>query len=84
MVTMYFREYKCFAIINIFLFVIRQMIFLTPQKIKTVKSSFMIYLNLFFLFSGETGLFPEAYVEETFESDAPPAIAPPPLPQVSY
>ncbi|XP_023334885.1 sorting nexin lst-4 [Eurytemora carolleeae] len=31
--------------------------------------------------SGETGLFPEAYVEETFGSDAPPAIAPPPLPQ---
>ena len=36
------------------------------------------------MFSGETGLFPEAYVEEIFGSDAPPAIAPPPLPQVRY
>jgi len=30
---------------------------------------------------GETGLFPEAYVEETFDVDLPPPIAPPPLPQ---
>ena len=32
---------------------------------------------------GETGLFPEAYVQEVFEEDTPPpALAPPPLPQV--
>jgi sorting nexin-9/18/33 len=31
---------------------------------------------------GETGLFPEAYVEEIFEGSAPPPMAPPPLPQV--
>lgn len=31
---------------------------------------------------GETGLFPEAYVQEVFEEDIPPpALAPPPLPQ---
>ena len=31
--------------------------------------------------NGETGLFPEAYVEE-IKDDGPPAMAPPPLPQV--
>ena len=31
---------------------------------------------------GETGLFPEAYVEELFEDSGPPPMAPPPLPQV--
>ena len=31
--------------------------------------------------NGETGLFPEAYVEEVQE-EGPPAMAPPPLPQV--
>jgi len=30
---------------------------------------------------GDSGLFPEAYVEELTESDGPPAMAPPPLPQ---
>eukprot|EP00088_Acartia_fossae_P060648 TRINITY_DN7264_c0_g1_i2.p1 TRINITY_DN7264_c0_g1~~TRINITY_DN7264_c0_g1_i2.p1 ORF type:complete len:580 (+),score=112.09 TRINITY_DN7264_c0_g1_i2:24-1742(+) len=33
---------------------------------------------------GETGLFPEAYVEEIFEDSAPPPMAPPPLPQQDY
>ena len=33
--------------------------------------------------NGETGLFPEAYVEEVQE-EGPPAMAPPPLPQVLY
>ena len=60
------------------------MIFLTTEKFITVKSSFYDLLKPVFLVRGETGLFPEAYVEETFESDAPPAIAPPPLPQVRY
>ena len=32
---------------------------------------------------GESGLFPEAYVEELFEDSGPPPMAPPPLPQVS-
>ena len=31
--------------------------------------------------NGETGLFPEAYVEE-IQEEGPPAMAPPPLPQV--
>jgi len=30
---------------------------------------------------GESGLFPEAYVEEIAENDGPPSMAPPPLPQ---
>jgi hypothetical protein len=35
------------------------------------------------VFRGETGLFPEAYVQEIFDEDTPPpALAPPPLPQV--
>ena len=33
--------------------------------------------------NGETGLFPEAYVEEVQE-EGPPAMAPPPLPQVLF
>ena len=33
--------------------------------------------------NGETGLFPEAYVEEVQE-EGPPAMAPPPLPQVEF
>jgi hypothetical protein len=63
--------------------------FLKIRKIWYSSLHVMFYWcrNTFYwlIYRGETGLFPEAYVQEIFDEDAPPpSLAPPPLPQVRY